>query len=704
MKKILIFFCALAIVGCTQKRQTVCLNGEWQIAKTDGEKPAEYFSTAPVPGLVDMATPALDSTTTLYRDSSWYWYSKTVTLESEEFDIVSLKILKAMFHTKLFVNGQYVDENYFCYSPWYADLKPFLKKGENKIEIGVGTWNQLPDTIQNGHCYEKVKYIPGLYDDVFLILANKPYIRNIQCVPNIEDSTVRVVAEIDADTEKGLKINYTIREKASKRTVETGSVTSGFTQGDSCFVADFTVKFSKFNLWSPDTPFLYEVVLNTGADNKTERFGMRSFRFDPEKGIALLNGEQYFFRGTNVAMYRFFEDPDRGSLPWDNEWIANLIKQYKTMHWDILRFHIGPAPDRWYDICDSLGFLVQDEFAISGEQKQPLRGELLAQEFRRWIRDRWNHPSIVIWDANNESKTLETGKAIRAVRDLDLSNRPWDNGWAAPDRITDPIEAHPYYFIAYFFEHGKPSERGYLKDLFSRRPRHPGNSANTQPETLKFLPDSTMRRFPNVDFVNEYGWLWLNRDGSTTRLTENVYHTLFGDSISNEERLYIYARNLAMLTEFWRMHRNSAGVMHFCGLSYSRPNAPKGETCDNFADVKTLTFEKNFYKYVRASFAPVGLMIDLWENAYAPDSIVKTPVIIANDLKTPFAQEITLTVETPEGEIVSSSKQQAELAPYEAKTLDFEFTVPSAKGDYILKAEYEKDGEKVFSVRDIPVK
>jgi len=707
MKKFLLIICILAQFACAKKekdlRQTISLNGEWQIAKTDGERPAEYGSTVPVPGLVDMASPALDPDTTLYMDSSWYWYRKTVTLQSDSFDVVALKLLKAMYHTKLFVNGEYVDENYFSFSPWYADLKKYLKKGDNTIEIGVGTWPQLPDTIQNGHCYEKIKYIPGIYDNVVLILAQKPYIRNIQCVPDIEAGTVRVVAEIEADSDEGLSVSYTIREKKSRRTVKTGCVHNSFTRSDDCFLVDFTEQIKRFKLWSPDTPFLYELTLSTGVDTKTERFGMRSFRFDPEKGIALLNGEQYFFRGTNVAMYRFFEDPDRGALPWDRKWIERCIKAYKDMHWDILRFHIGPAPDLWYEVCDSLGFLVQDEFAISGKQKQPLRGELLAQEFTRWIRDRWNHPSIVIWDANNESTTEETGKAIRAVRDLDLSDRPWDNGWAVPDRITDPIEAHPYYFITYFFENGYPSERGYLKDNFSRS-RRPGNSANSQPETTRHLPDS-LQRFPNVEFVNEYGWLWLNRDGSTTRLTERVYDVLFGgDSISNDERLYIYARNLAYLTEFWRMNRRSAGVMHFCGLSYSRPNPPKGETCDNFSDVKNLTFEKNFYKYVRSAFAPVGLMINLWEKEYEAGDTVKAPVVVANDLKTPFANKLVLTVEDAAGKTISKVSQNIKLAGYEAKTFDFEFVVPSEPGKYLLKAEYNLQGDKTFSVRDLDVR
>jgi hypothetical protein len=42
---------------------------------------------------------------------------------------------------------------------------------------------------------------------------------------------------------------------------------------------------------------------------------MRSFRFDPETKRAMLNGKPYFMRGTNVCIYRFFEDDARGAAP-----------------------------------------------------------------------------------------------------------------------------------------------------------------------------------------------------------------------------------------------------------------------------------------------------------------------------------------------------------------------------------------------------
>ena len=63
---------------------------------------------------------------------------------------------------------------------------------------------------------------------------------------------------------------------------------------------------------------------------------------------------------------------------------------------------------------------------------------------------------------NNESVNDTTGKALEMVRKMDLSNRPWDNGWAAPVRVTDVIETHPYIYVDYA-RTGYPSERGLLE-------------------------------------------------------------------------------------------------------------------------------------------------------------------------------------------------------------------------------------------------
>lgn len=157
----------------------------------------------------------------------------------------------------------------------------------------------------------------------------------------------------------------------------------------------------------------------------------------------------YRRRGANVPIFRFFEDRERGDLPWDDAWVLGLYRKFKSMHWNFIRFCIGFPPESWYRIADEEGFLIQDEYPVwlLGNQAipdsdpklppDPVSAEYLIPEFTDWMRERWNHPCVVIWDAQNESITRETGKAIRAVRHLDLSNRPWENGWGEPQAVTD---------------------------------------------------------------------------------------------------------------------------------------------------------------------------------------------------------------------------------------------------------------------------
>ena len=158
-----------------------------------------------------------------------------------------------------------------------------------------------------------------------------------------------------------------------------------------------------------------------------------------------------------------------------------------------------------------------------------------------------------------------------------------------------------------------------------------------------------------------------------------------------------------MLTEFWRAHRKVTGVLHFCGLAYCRPDEPRGYTSDNFVDIPNLIFDPEFYKYVKPSFAPVGLMIDTWERDYPAASNQQISVYIINDLKTTFEQDLVLTV-LQNDRIVSKYQKPVSVKGYEVGVIPFEITLPEEPDTYQLKAEIILDGDNVFSLRDIPVK
>ena len=94
------------------------------------------------------------------------------------------------------------------------------------------------------------------------------------------------------------------------------------------------------------------------------RFGMRSFGFEPATSGPCSTASPTSCAARNVCVYRFFEDAERGDLPWRAEWVRRLHQQFKTMHWNSIRYCIGFPPEIWYDIADEEGFLIQDEFPI----------------------------------------------------------------------------------------------------------------------------------------------------------------------------------------------------------------------------------------------------------------------------------------------------------------------------------------------------
>ncbi|HYW96953.1 MAG TPA: beta galactosidase jelly roll domain-containing protein, partial [Bacteroidales bacterium] len=347
----------LVLPGCNSvnTRHEISLNGRWSIARTGTDQkeiPAEFLSSIPVPGLVDMATPAISQQDTAYHHSL-FWYRTQFAPVPGKYSLVRLKINKAKYHTRVFVNGHFAGENTRSFTPTVVDLKPYLSShGEkNELVISVGCRDQLPDTVVNGHDFEKTTYLPGIYDDVALVMGNYPFIEGVQTVPDPENERIRVVATIlMPGNETSASARWQIRELASDSIVSNGETTLKSAGSNQRAELDFTAPVPGCRVWTPEDPFLYKLELFTSADHKTTRFGMRTFSFDRDKGMAILNGKPYFMRGTNVCIFRFFEDPARRNLPWDSTWPVTLHQRFKELNWNSIRYCIGFPPERWYDI------------------------------------------------------------------------------------------------------------------------------------------------------------------------------------------------------------------------------------------------------------------------------------------------------------------------------------------------------------------
>ena len=686
--------------GEINPRKVIDLNGTWQVAEGSMDSmPARFEHTVPVPGLIDMAEPAFAEVGKKSERRQAFWYRRTFAVDGPIPDVAMLKLNKVRYGTKVWLNGQLVGAHLPCFTPALMDVKPYLKGDgqENELVIRVGADRESRATdVPSGWDFEKYLYIPGIYDSVELILTGAPYIESFQVVPDVASQTVRFVSTVRNPTgQDQVNVTYRIREARSGRGVLARRIRLSEFGDDAQFPLFDDFHLTDCRLWSPEAPFLYEIEVNIGSDQVRTRFGMRSFAFDPKTGRALLNGEPYMMRGTNVCAYRFFEDAERGDKPWDRDWVRRLHEKFKGMHWNSIRYCIGFPPELWYDIADEVGFLIQDEFPIwtLGEAPEKPTAEKIIPEYTEWMRERWNHPCVVIWDAQNESNTPETGKALSAVRHLDLSNRPWDNGWAEPQSEQDGVEAHPYLFISMFNpDWGNAKFKG-LADIVNVSP----------------IPSlqQAQRKLKVPIIINEYAWLWLNRDGTPTCLTAPIYKKLLGPNSTTEQRRVLYAKYLAALTEFWRSGRQCAGVLHFCGLGYSRagdkPRPEGGATSDHFTDLEKLTFEPNFERYVRDAFAPVGIMLDYWGQDLPAGEEHEFEIVVTNDLALEREGNVRLLIRKGDA-LLARQETPFRVDALGQKRVSFTQPVPFEPGRYLVIADLAVAGqEPVRSVRDLTV-
>jgi hypothetical protein len=434
-------------------------------------------------------------------------------------------------------------------------------------------------------------------------------------------------------------------------------------------------------LWSPESPNLYVLETATGGDTASTRFGMREFRFDTATKRAYLNGHVYFMRGSNITLPRFFEDPLSGTLPWDEAWVHKLLVEIPhEMHWNSFRFCIGPVPDYWLDIADEAGLLIQNEYFVwtghdwhGPENQVHFDTDEMIREYTEWMRDNWNHPSVVIWDANNETwDPAFDEKIIPAVRGLDLSNRPWENSYNPPEGPDDPVEDHPY-------EHQVMADGGPPFSMTTLE--SPGAKAPGAPSAHALI-------------LNEYGWLWLNRDGNPTQLTKNLYPALLGKNSTAEERLALNAYLLAGLTEYWRAYREYAGVLHFVYLTSSDP---AGYTSDHFRDVRKLELHPEFRDYMSNAFAPVGVYLSFWQPSIEPASLQSLQVMLVNDEYHRVEGTLTIALDDSKGERVASHQEKFTIAPLGQNISYTDFKFPHTTGDFLLRAiiEYRANGDGV---------
>ena len=286
------------------------------------------------------------------------------------------------------LNGQEVMRHDGGYSTFRAEVTGLLAE-ENELTVAV-------DNSKNDRVYPQkadFTFYGGIYRDVSLLVVSKNHIAldylgscGVQITPTVNGANADITVKTRVEGEG--EIEFSILDAAGAE-VLTG------------MGSDAAVTLAHPHLWDGvRDPYLYtcavRLVLNGEVqDEVRQRFGVRSFHVDPQKGF-FLNGRAYPLHGVSRhqdrkglgnAITREMHDEDMQLI---KELGANTIRLAHYQH-----------DQYFYDLCDEAGMVVWAEIPYISEHMPNGRENTISQ-MKELIVQNYNHACIVCWGVSNE--------------------------------------------------------------------------------------------------------------------------------------------------------------------------------------------------------------------------------------------------------------------------------------------------------------
>lgn len=316
----------------------------------------------------------------------------------------------------IYINGQFVGygEDTFDYQTY--DITQFVKVGKNVLSVLViryCTGSYLED--------QDMWRLSGIFRDVVLYEEPSARFEDIFVYSNLDKSYQTADLWIECElggSFAGLTAYVTIPELGIKQE----------------FLTEKNYKFSienikSFELWSHETPKLYDVIFtlenDSGiVDKRVIRFGFRKIEILKDKATEqpylALNGKMFKICGVNRHEFH----PEYGHAVSENL-IDEDLKLIKRNNITSVRTSHYPNQRYFYQRCDELGILVMSENNLEthGSAKviprsNPLWTTQICDRMERMILTHRNHACVIMWSLGNESGV---GKAFKVCRKTALA-------------------------------------------------------------------------------------------------------------------------------------------------------------------------------------------------------------------------------------------------------------------------------------------
>ena len=381
-------------------RHTVSLNGSWRVIVDpyhEGESLRVYRNEKPA-SPSDMVQYSFDASPVMKVPGDWntqseqwmfyegpMWFRRDFRYQKKAGTRVFVYFGAANYRTSVYLNGEKLGDHEGGFTPFNFEATSSLKDGENFLVAEV-------DNARHADAVPALKYdwwnYGGITADVMLIEVPQTF---------IQDYWVQLTHGSQDEISGWVQLNGA----AAGQRVEVEIPEAGVRQSavaDTSRRANFHFRV-KLELWTPEKPKLYDVVLRAGDDTIHDQIGFRTIEVQGNK--ILLNGKPIFLRG--ISMHE--EAPFRDGRAFSTEDSQTLLGWAKELACNFVRFAHYPHSEHEVRLADRMGLLVWSEIPVYWDidWTNPATLANAEAQLRDMIARDHNRAAVMLWSVSNET-------------------------------------------------------------------------------------------------------------------------------------------------------------------------------------------------------------------------------------------------------------------------------------------------------------
>lgn len=521
------------------------------------------------------------------------------------------------YHAEVWVNGNLLSTIHGMFKQDYINVTDFVKPGQKAalaikvIPVDVpGTWKKkdwgafkefhnggdgnigLNTTMLMSIGWD-FTFMDGIRDrntgiwrSVYLyatgdVTLRHPFVKSELRHPNYDQASETVLVEVTNPTFAPLEcvVKGEIEGITFEKTI---SVDRGCTQEVTFTPQEYKqLVINNPRLWWPvnkGPQNLYDLKMTVSVNGKIcdslkTRFGIREITSDmntPDKSrVFYVNGKKIFIRGTNwipEAMLRSTDERMAAEMRYTRQCGINLI-----------RFWGGgiAESDYFYQLCDEYGFLIWQEFFMTGDTRHPQDKGVYFDNVESTLKRIRNHPSIAYYVCSNESTEMP------GMRDF-IMRLDGTRGYQMQSECDGVHDGSPYKQVNPMRHYeNTASDRGSRIDGFN-----PEYGAPMLPlvQSLRLMMDEK-----DLWPINQEVWDY--HDGNGFSQVSTLYKQMtdeYGASSSIDEyskkAQLVAAVNSHSIWETWNYNKLGFGDRWASGLLFWFHNSPVPQVCGHIYD------------------------------------------------------------------------------------------------------------------------